>query len=119
MLEQADVEHGDANLKNRLITLVVARGGFSGVETVGELNDFVRESIKHFYHNLDPKDARVILVNAGQRILPEVSDDLAAFVLQKLKGNGVEVILNTRLVGATREGVRLNDGSVIPSNTII
>jgi hypothetical protein len=49
MLEQADVEHEDEELKKRLMTFVVVGGGFSGVETVGELNDFVRESIKDYY----------------------------------------------------------------------
>ena len=52
MLEQADVESQDKELKRRLITFVVVGGGFSGVETVGKLNDFVRESIRHYYHNV-------------------------------------------------------------------
>jgi NADH dehydrogenase len=73
ILEQADVENKDEDLKGSLITFVVVGGGFSGVETVGELNDFVRESIKHYYHNLEDKDAKIILVNSGKRILPEVS----------------------------------------------
>jgi NADH dehydrogenase len=57
MLGQADVESENKQLKRSLITFVVVGGGFSGVETVGELNDFVRESIKHYYHNLDGKEA--------------------------------------------------------------
>jgi NADH dehydrogenase len=49
MLEQADIEHEDLDLRKRLMTFVVVGGGFSGVEIVGELNDFVLDSIKHFY----------------------------------------------------------------------
>ena len=119
MLEQADLEHADISLRKSLMTFVVVGGGFSGVETVGELNDFVQDSIKHFYHNLEGKDVRVILVNSGRRILPEVTDDLADFALQKLRGNGVQVMLNTRLMAVTQDGVSLNDGNVIQSNTII
>ena len=119
MLEQADLEHDDINLRKSLMTFVVVGGGFSGVETVGELNDFVRDSIKHFYHNLEVKDVRVILVNSGRRILPEVTDDLADFALQKLRENEVQVMLNTRLIGVTHDGVSLNDGNVISSNTMI
>jgi NADH:ubiquinone reductase (H+-translocating) len=52
MLEQADIEHEDFDLRKRLLTFVVVGGGFSGVEIVGELNDFVLDSIKYFYHNL-------------------------------------------------------------------
>ena len=119
MLEQADVENKDEDLKNSLITFVVGGGGFSGVETVGELNDFVRESIKHYYHNLEDKEAKIILVNSGKRILPEVSEDLAEFALQKLRKDGVEVILNTRLVGAERDKANLSDGVTISCNTLI
>jgi NADH:ubiquinone reductase (H+-translocating) len=119
MLEQADLEHDDISLRKSLMTFVVVGGGFSGVETVGELNDFVRDSIKHFYHNLEVKDVRIILVNSGKRILPEVTDDLADFALQKLRQNKVQVMLNTRLIGVTQDGVSLNDGNVISSNTMI
>ena len=50
-----------------------------GLEIVGELNDFVRESIKEFYHNIDENhDVRILLVNSQDRILPEVSEDLGA-----------------------------------------
>lgn len=119
MLEQADVEHEDLELRRSLMTFVIVGGGFSGVEAAGELNDFVRESIEHFYHNLDRMDARVILVNSGGRILPEVTEDLAQFGLQQLRKNGVEVMLNTRLIDATQDSVKLNNGSLISCNTLI
>jgi NADH:ubiquinone reductase (H+-translocating) len=119
MLEQADLEHDDISLRKSLMTFVVVGGGFSGVETVGELNDFIRDSIKHFYHNLEPNDVMIILVNSGRRILPEVTDDLASFALQKLRESGVKVMLNTRLIAVTRDGVSLNDGIVISTNTMV
>jgi NADH dehydrogenase len=119
MLEQADIEHDDPKLRRSLMTFVIVGGGFSGVEVAGELNDFVRESIEHFYHDLDRKDARIILVNSGGRILPEVTEDLAHFALQQLRKNGVEVMLNTRLIDATQDSVKLNNGSLISCNTLI
>jgi NADH dehydrogenase len=119
MLEQADIEHEDIKLRKSLMTFVIVGGGFSGVEAAGELNDFVRESIYHFYHNLDRIDVRVILVNSGDRILPEVTEDLAQFALQHLRKNGVEVMLNTRLIGATQDMVKLNNDSLISCNTLI
>jgi NADH dehydrogenase len=60
-----------------------------------------------------------MLVNAGRLILPEVTEDLAEFVLQKLRKDGVEVILNTRLVGAERDKVNLSNGVTISCNTLI
>jgi len=119
MLEQADIEHEDQDLRTSLMTFVIVGGGFSGVEIAWELNDFVRESTKHFYHNLNPMDIRVILVNSGERILPELTEDLAEFALQQLKKNGAEVMLNTRLAGAGPDSVKLNNGSLIASNTLI
>lgn len=119
MLEQADVEDEDEDLKTSLLTFVVAGGGFSGVETVGELNDFIQDSIKHYYHNIKRENARVILVNSGTRVLPEVSEDLSEFTLQKLRVNEIKVILNSRVTGATINSVSLNDGSEIPTHTLI
>ena len=119
MLEQADIEHEDLDLRKRLLTFVVVGGGFSGVEIVGELNDFILDSIKYFYHNLQKSYVRIILVNSGGRILPEVTEDLADFALQKIRRNGVEVILNTRVTEITSDNVKLDQGTIIKTQTII
>jgi NADH dehydrogenase len=119
MLEQADVEHEDIDLKKRLMTFVVVGGGFSGVETVGELNDFVRESIKYFYHNIEMSDVRIVLVNSGSRILPEVTEDLSDFALKRIRIGEVEVLLNTRLIGVDPTSVKLSDGTKISTYTVI
>jgi NADH dehydrogenase len=119
MLEQADIEHADLDLRKSLLTFVVVGGGFSGVEIVGELNDFVLDSIKHFYHNLQKTYTRIVLVNSGARILPEVTEELAEFALQKIRKNGVEVLLNTRVIDVTSYSVRLDNGIDISTQTII
>ena len=119
MLEQADIEHEDLDLRKRLLTFVVVGGGFSGVEIVGELNDFVLESIKYFYHNLQKTYTRIVLVNSGRRILPEVTEELAEFALEKIRNNGVEVILNTRVNDITPSGVKLDNGTDISTETIV
>lgn len=125
MLEQADLEHEENNdendpLRKSLVTFIVVGGGFGGVEAVGELNTLVRDSIRAFYHNIDiKKDVRVILVNASERILPEVSEGLSEFALQKLRESGVEVVLNKRLSSYTNGQAELNDGTLIPTFTLI
>jgi NADH dehydrogenase len=83
------------------------------------LNDFILDSIKYFYHNLQKSYVRIILVNSGGRILPEVTEDLADFALQKIRRNGVEVILNTRVTDITSENVKLDQGTIINTQTII
>lgn len=120
MLEQADILQEDDELKRSLMTFVVVGGGFSGVEAMGEINAFVRESIKTYYHNIDiMKDIRVILVNGNERILPEVSESLSEFALQKLRESGVQVILNKRLAGYKNSQAKLNDGTLIPTSMLI
>ncbi|MGB6593182.1 MAG: FAD-dependent oxidoreductase, partial [Candidatus Nitrosopolaris sp.] len=70
-------------------------------------------------YNLEDKDVKIILVNSGSKILPEVTEDLSEFALQELRKDGVEVILNTRLVGAEREKVKLSNGVTILCNTLV
>ncbi|MFY9871650.1 MAG: FAD-dependent oxidoreductase, partial [Candidatus Nitrosopolaris sp.] len=109
----------DKKLQNILLTFVVVGGGFAGVETAGEINDFIHDSAREYYHNIDSKNIRIVIVQSGNRLLPEMSEQLATFALQKLRNNGVEVILNSRVIGATEKSVKLKDGSVIPTMTII
>ena len=89
------------------------------METAGELNDFLRNAVKEYYHNIEPNDIRVIILQAGNRLLPEMSEELANFVMRKLTESGVEVMLNARVTGATVTSVKLKDGKTIPTNTII
>ena len=107
------------DLQKRLLTFVIVGGGFAGVETAGEINDFIKDSAKDYYHNIDSTNIRTILIQSGNRLLPEMSEELAEFALQKLRNSGVEVILNTRVVGATANSVKLGNGNIIPTKTIV
>jgi NADH dehydrogenase len=109
----------DKELQNRLLTFVIVGGGFAGVETAGEINDFIHDSAKDYYHNVDSKNIRIIIVQSGNRLLPEMSERLAKFALQKLRNSGVEVILNRRVIEATQGSIKLNDDTIILTNTII
>ena len=98
-LEHADLQ-SDPDARRQMLTFVIAGGGFAGVETLAELNDFVRGA-KEFYPNVSPDDVRVVLIHSGNRILPEVSESLSAYALKKLRSRGVEVLLETRVLGCT------------------
>ena len=93
-----DKENKLENIRKSLTTYVVVGGGFAGVETIGEINDFIKESIRDYYQNIDIKDVRVILINSGSRILPEMDEQLGNFALEELKKKNVEVILNNRVI---------------------
>ncbi len=117
LLEHADMEP-DAELRKKMLTFVIAGGGFAGVETAAELQDFLA-SAPQMYSGIRPEECRVVLVHAGERILPELSEQLAAYALRQLQKNHVEVLLNTRVNSATADEVVLNNGEKISSRTLI
>jgi NADH dehydrogenase len=117
-LEEAAIEQEDTRLRKRLLTFVVAGGGFSGVEVCAELNDFVREVARN-YRGIDPREIRVVLVHSQDRILPEMKSSLATFAQRILRRRGVEILLNARLKAATGEAAILSDGTVIETKTLV
>ena len=116
VLESAEVEE-DPQQKRALLTFVVAGGGYTGVEVAAEINDFVREAAKSYRH-VDPKEVRVIL-QGGSRILPELTEQLAAFSHTLLEKRGIEIRLNSRISGATAETVISSDGTTLPTRTVV
>ncbi len=116
-LEHADITE-DKALKRRLLTFVVAGGGFSGVETLGELMDMVRRTRRH-YPNIDEKEIRGILVQRGQRILPELPPKLGEFARRNLERRGLEIRLGASLRSATATAVFLGDGERIETSTLL
>jgi NADH dehydrogenase len=116
-LEHADLQ-SDARRRRQLLTFVVAGGGFAGVETLAELNDFVRGAQK-FYPSISPDDVRMVLIQSANRILPELSESLSAYALEKLRGRGIEVLLGTRVLGATSSTVRLSNGDQVEAGTFV
>jgi NADH:ubiquinone reductase (H+-translocating) len=119
ILEQANIESENRDLTKSLLTFVVVGGGFNGIETVGELNDFIRETIRAYYKNIYMSDVRVILVSATDKILEQVDEKLGEWALQKLKAKGVEFIMNRHVSGATATTAKLDDGGIIPCHTLI
>jgi NADH:ubiquinone reductase (H+-translocating) len=107
LLEDADQE---PRMQKKLMTFVIVGGGFSGVETAGEINEFVRESASMFYRNIDPELIRVVLVASGKGILPEIGD-LGDYAMGALRKAGVSIITGTKLVDATDDEAVLSDGT--------
>ena len=108
----------DAEFRRELLTFVVAGGGFSGVEAVAELNDFVRGLARSF-PTIDPKEIRVVLLHSGDRILPEMAPNLALFAQKILAKRGVDIRFNTRLEAATNGAAVLQGGERIGTRTIV
>lgn len=118
MLEHA-AQTGNYELQKTLLTFVVVGGGFAGVETISEINHFVRESISKFYKSINPKNINVILISSKDRILPEINEELANTALKFLEKEGITVLKNSRAMDAGEEFVLLNNGEKISCATLI
>lgn len=117
MLEAADFECA-AGDRGQLLTVLVAGGGFSGVETIAAIHDFLGEATR-FYKHLSEKQIRVVVVHPGPVVLPELGDELGAYAQKQLEGRGVEVRVNTRVKAIHGRTVELSDGCMIPTSTLI
>jgi NADH:quinone reductase (non-electrogenic) len=116
-LEEADFECCLA-VRGPLLTFVIAGGGFAGVETAASMNDFLREAVK-FYPHLKEDMLRLVLVQSGPFLLPELGEKLGSFAAKKLAARRVEIRCNTRVTAVTDAGVELSDGSKINAGTLV
>jgi NADH dehydrogenase len=116
-LELADIE-ADPAAKAALLTFVVAGGGFSGVETIGELSELVSRSLAYF-PNIERSEVRFALVHSGPRILPEMSETLGVAARAVLERRGVQMLLETRVRAASPSAVYLADGRVLHTRTFV
>ena len=116
-LELADNQAVEAE-RNKTLTVVVAGGGFAGVETAGSVNDFLRQALR-FYPRLNVNMIRVVVVHPGDHILPELGTSLGRYAEGKLRARGVDVRLNTKVAGYDGQEVTLDDGTKIPTRVLI
>jgi NADH dehydrogenase len=117
LLEQADVE-ADPHERRRKLTFVVAGAGFAGTELVASLHDLAHD-VLHFFPSVQPGELRFVLVHARERILPELGKELADTAMRRLRRQGIEVVLNARVAGATGQDITLADGRILPSRTLV
>lgn len=117
LLEGAALET-DETQRRAMLTFVVAGGGFAGVETIGAVNDFVRDSLR-WYPGLREEEVRVVLVHPREVILPELGESLGRYAHRKLAARQVEILTNTRVTGYQDERVELDHGEPIPASTLI
>lgn len=116
-LEQAELQP-DREHRRWLLTFIVVGGGFSGVETAGELVDFLYASLR-YYKRIRHDDLRIVLLHSGDRLLPELSASLGRFTERKMRGRGIDVHLNARAVRVTDRDVTLDSGESIAGGTVV
>ena len=117
LFEEA-VFHTDDEVRRQLLTFVTAGGGFSGTETTGAVNDFVRDAVR-YYPQLSEQLIRVVVVHPGNFLLPELGEELGRYAEHKLRERNVEVIKGARVASYDGLVVTLSDGTSIPARTLI
>ncbi|HSL80925.1 MAG TPA: NAD(P)/FAD-dependent oxidoreductase, partial [Pseudolabrys sp.] len=108
----------DNNEQQRLITFVIVGGGATGVEMAGAIADVARQTLAADFRRIDPRRARIVLIEAGTRVLPTFSPRLSDYVRKTLERSGVEVRTETLVTDCDAQGVDLKNGR-IDAETII
>ncbi len=116
-LEQANATENPGR-REELLTYVFVGGGYSGLEALAELQDFAADAMDS-YPRARLHGMRWILVEAMDRVLPEVPLELADYALRELRGRGIDIRLGTRLDEAGADFARLSTGEQVPTRTIV
>ena len=116
--EAASAEE-DPDRRRQLLTLIVVGGGPTGVELAGALAELRRHVLPQDYPDLDLSYARILLLEATDRILPSMPPGLQAKAQAKLSELGVEISLRAPVADADANGVTLSNGEMIPAGAVI
>ena len=114
--EQA--ENAQAADREALLTFVIVGGGPTGVEMAGAVAELARDALARDFRHIDPREAKVVLVEAGERVLAAFPEQLAAYAARMLERLGVTVMTKTAVTGCGPDGVELGERR-LASQTVI
>ena len=108
-----------ADVRNRLLTFVVSGAGYTGVQVVTELRDFIYRTLTRFYKTVAHEDVRIVLVETEPKIIGVLHTKLGAYVMRHLQHADIEVKLRSHVSSVYEGGVQINDKETIPTSTLI
>jgi len=106
--ERAEKE-SDPSAREKLLTFVLVGGGPTGVEMAGAISELTRKALAADFRRIDPRKTRVVLIEAGQQLLPSFPEPLSGYAKQALENLGVEVRVGAPVTHCGVDGVRLGD----------
>ena len=118
MFERAELEE-DPEERQAQLTFVIGGGGFSGIETAGEVEDFFRRLRRHYYPKIKADEPRAHIVELQDRLLAEQEPSMGEYAARKLRDRGFEIHLGTPIKEVRENGVVIGEGEFIPSRTIV
>ena len=119
---EAAEEEQDRERQAAWLTFVVVGGGPTGVEMAGQIGELARDTLRHDFRTIDPRTARILLVEALDRVLTTFPPSLSAKAARSLEKLGVTVLTSRTVVGIDGESVMIDSGGEterIPSRTVI
>ena len=108
----------DPVLRKRLLAFVIVGGGYSGVETAGQIADLL-SSVCHHYEFVEEDEPTVTLIHSRDHLLPTLDSSLGAYTKRQLEKMGVKVLLETRVRAVTASSVQLGDDTRIDATTVV
>jgi NADH dehydrogenase len=108
----------DTASRAKALSFVFVGGGYAGIEAIAELEDMARYACR-YYPNIAPTDMRWVLIEAADRVMPEVSVSLAAYTVDRLLERKIDVRLSTRLESAVGGHIVLSDGDEFDADTLV
>jgi NADH:ubiquinone reductase (H+-translocating) len=109
--EQAELADGDEQ-RRRLLTFVIVGGGPTGVEMAGAIAEVARQTLKRDFRRIDPRTSRIVLIEAGPRLLPTFSAKHSEYARRTLAAMGVETLTSTPVTGCDARGVDFQGGRI-------
>lgn len=118
LLEQAD-QTTDIEEQKKILRIITVGAGFAGVEIIGELNHFIKESVRKYYKNIKEDAISLILISAKSRILPEMNEMLSKYATEYLEKEGITIINKEKVIDSGKNFVRLSNSREIQGSTVI
>jgi len=118
LCEHAD-HTADAAVRRRMLTFAVVGGGYTGVELICELQNFLFGYIAGRYRNISKTDIRLVLIEAAPEVLRGVHAKLAAHAQKRLRVEGIEIRSNAKATRCTPEGVEINGTEFLEAETVV
>jgi NADH dehydrogenase len=115
--ERAELTSDEAE-RRRLLTFVIVGAGATGVEMAGAITEVARQTLAKDFRRIDPKASRIVLIEAGPRVMPALPANLSDYVRATLAQRGVEVMTSTRVTRCDARGVDLEEGRIDAATVI-
>ena len=116
--EQAEIET-DWQKRRQLLTISIVGGGATGVELAGALKELITKVLPRDYSNINLEEVTIILIQSGDRLLTELPKTLGDYTVKRLRRLGIKVMLQSRVSQVEEDGIKLDDGTWIPTSTVI